>query len=154
MANDESWAAQEFESIELGDKRRKKRLIEYAEQRSKRPNASIAASCESRAATKAAYRLLENEAVGAEEILASHYQKRIERAQGERIVLAVQDTTVLNYSSHPAMQGLGYLQDLTMLSMLVHPTLLITPQRLPLGLIDQQVWVRAAEDYQVERQRR
>lgn len=154
MVDDESWAAQEFEIIELGDKRRKKRLIEYAEQRSKRPNASIAVSCESRAATKAAYRLLDNEAVGAEEILEGHYQKSIDRAQGERIVLAVQDTTVLNYSSHPAMQGLGYLQDLSMLGMLVHTTLLITAQHLPLGLIDQQVWVRAAEDYQVERQRR
>ena len=54
MAEKESWAAEEFEYIELGDKRRKKRLIEYAEQRSKRPNASIAGSCESKAATKAA----------------------------------------------------------------------------------------------------
>jgi hypothetical protein len=151
---EEGWAAKEFEEIELGDPRRKRRLIQLAEQRAKRPNASIAASCGARAATKAAYRLLDNEAVGAEAILEGHYQASLERAKGERIVLAVQDTTVLNYSNHPATQGLGYLQDLQMQGMLVHTTLLVTPQRVPLGLIDQQVWVRTAADFQVERRKR
>ena len=144
---EEEWAAREFTSVELGDPRRKKRLIEVAQQRAKRPNASIAASCGSWAATKAAYRLLDNEAVGAEAILEGHYQASIERARAEAIVLAVQDTTVLNYSQHPATSGLGYLQDLQMQGMLVHSTLLITPQRVPLGLIDQQVWVRDPAEY-------
>lgn len=151
---EEGWAAKEFAEIELGDKRRKKRLIQLAEQRGKRPNASIATSCESRAGMKAAYRLLDNEAVGAEAILEGHYQASIERAKGERIVLAVQDTTILNYSNHPATQGLGYLQDLEMQGMLMHSTLLVTPERVPLGLIDQQVWVRDAEDFQVAREKR
>jgi hypothetical protein len=151
---EEEWARQEFEGIELGDKRRKKRLIQLAEQRGRRPNASIAASCEGQAATKAAYRLLDNEEVGAEAILEGHYQASIARAKGARIVLAVQDTTLLNYSGHPATQGLGYLQDLEMRGMLVHTTLLVTPERLPLGMIDQQVWVREADDFRVKREER
>lgn len=148
------WAAKEFAESELGDKRRKKRLIQVAEQRGRRPNASIATSCEGPAGMKAAYRLLENEAVGAEAILEGHYQASIDRAKEARIVLAVQDTTILNYSNHPATQGLGYLQDLDMQGLLVHTTLLVTPERVPLGLIDQQVWVRAAEDFQVQRRKR
>lgn len=144
---EEGWAAQEFGEVELGDARRQKRLIWLAEQRAKRPEASMAASCGNWAATKAAYRLLDNEAVGAEAMLEGHYQSSIERARTEEIVLAVQDTSVLNYSHHPATQGLGYLQDLQMHGMLVHSTLLITPQRVPLGLIDQQVWVRDPAEY-------
>ncbi len=151
---DEGWAAEEFETVDLGDKRRKKRLIRVAEQRGKRPNASIATSCEDPAGMKAAYRLLDNESVGAEAILEGHYQASIARAKAERIVLAVQDTTILNYSDHPATQGLGYLYDLEMQGMLVHSTLLVTPARVPLGLIDQQVWVRDAADFQVKREKR
>lgn len=149
--DEEGWAAKEFREVELGDRRRKKRLIQLAEQRAQRPLASIAASCGSPAATKAAYRLLDNEGVGAEAILEGHYQASIERVHGEAIVLAVQDTMVANYSHHPATQGLGYLQDLQMRGMLVHSTLLVTPARVPLGLIEQQVWVRAAEDYDKEK---
>jgi hypothetical protein len=151
---EEGWAEQEFRTVELGDPRRKKRLIALAEQRARRPNASFSECCGTIAGMKGAYRLLDNEAVGAEAILEGHYQASIERAKGEEIVLAVQDTTLLNYSTHPATQGLGYLQDLHMLGMLVHTTLLLTPQRVPLGIIDQQVWVRSAEHFQVARQKR
>jgi hypothetical protein len=151
---EENWAAKEFKEIELGDQRRKKRLIQLAEQRGKRPNASIAVSCENRAGMKAAYRLFDNEGVGAEAILEGHYQSSIERARKERIVLAVQDTTYLNYSHHPATIGLGYLQDLHMRGMLMHSTLLVTPERTPLGLIDQQVWARKAEDFKVKGKQR
>lgn len=151
---DEGWAANEFREVDLGDKRRTKRLIRLAQQRSEHPNGSIAVSCGEKADTKAAYRFLDNEAVGAEAILDGHYQASAERASGEKIVLAVQDTTVLDYTSHPATQGMGYVQGLTMRGMLVHSTLLVTPQRVPLGLIDQQVWVRPDEEFRVERDKR
>jgi len=129
-------------------------LIRLAEQRSEHPNSSIAASCGEKAATKAAYRLLDNEAIGAEAILEGHYQASAERAAKEKIVLAVQDTTELNYTNHPATQGLGYLQGLTIRGMLMHSTLLVTTQRVPLGLIDQQVWVQPDEEFRVEREQR
>lgn len=150
----EGWAGNEFREVELGDKRRTRRLIRLAEQRSENPNGSIAASCGEKSDTKAAYRFLDNEAVGAEAILEAHYQATADRATNEAIVLAVQDTTKLNYSSHHATQGLGYLNGLQFRGMYVHCTLLVTPQRVPLGLIDQQVWVRPVEKYQVEHDRR
>jgi len=154
MMQDEGWAANEFREVDLGDKRRTKRLIRLAEQRSENPNGSIAASCGEKSATKAAYRLLDNEAVGAEAIQEGHYRASVERAGRERIVLAVQDTTELDYSRHHATQGLGYLNGLNFRGMYVHSTLLVTPQRVPLGLIDQQVWVRGVEEYRVEHDRR
>jgi hypothetical protein len=151
---DEGWAANEFSEVELGDKRRKKRLIRLAEQRSENPNGSISASCGDKAGTKAAYRFLDNEAVGAEAILESHYQASVERASQESVVLAVQDTTEVNYTTHPEAQGLGYLQGLTIRGLLMHSTMLVTPQRVPLGLIDQQVWARSDAEFQVDRENR
>ncbi len=148
------WAAEEFALVELGDKRRNQRLIALAEQRAGRPNASMAVSCGGKAATKAAYRLLDNEAVGAEEILAGHYACSIQRAQAEEIVLAVQDTTELDYSQHPATQGLGYLNALSQQGMYVHSTLLVTPERVPLGLIDQYLWTRDPADFVVKKEQR
>lgn len=44
MMQDEGWAANEFREVDLGDKRRTKRLIRLAEQRSESPNGSIAGS--------------------------------------------------------------------------------------------------------------
>jgi len=70
----ESWAENEFREVDLGGPRRKHRLIQLVEELGDHPNSSIAVSCGSPAATKAAYRFLENEAVGAQAILESHYQ--------------------------------------------------------------------------------
>jgi hypothetical protein len=65
----------------------------------------------------------------------------------EKVVLAVQDTTPVNLSDHPHTEGLGYLNDLGHSGYFLHSTLMVTPQRTPLGLIQQQVWVRDPADF-------
>lgn len=142
------WAELEFGGVEIGDKRRTKRLVQLARQRVEKPNGSIAESCGSKAGTKAAYRLLDNEDIEAEAIQSGHQRATVKRLAGEKVILAVQDTTQLNYTSHRATQGLGYLQDLSHQGMLVHTTLVVNPQRVPYGIIQQQVWVRPVEEYQ------
>jgi hypothetical protein len=153
MREDGNWAEQEFSEIELGDVRRKKRLIELAGQRARKPNGSISESCGSKAATKAAYRLLDNEDVEADRILESHTSSAIQRARGKTVLLAIQDTTLLDYTRHRATQGLGYLHDLMHQGMIVHSTLLVSPERIAYGLIQQQVWVRPVEDYRKRHKR-
>jgi len=148
------WAEIEFGKVELGDKRRTKRLVQLAKQRIERPNGSIAESCGSKAGTKAAYRLLDNDDIEAEAIQSGHRRATIERISGEKVILAIQDTTQLNYSPHRATQGLGYLQDMSHRGMLVHTTLVVNPQRVPYGIIQQQVWVRPIEEYQKHHQRK
>lgn len=148
MDENEKWAEMEFGEIKLGDKRRTKRLVMLAKQRVERPNGSIAESCGSKAGTKAAYRLLDNEDIEAEAIQSGHRRATLERMKGERVILAIQDTTQLNYTTHRATEGLGYLQDLSHQGMLVHTTLAANPQRVVYGIIQQQVWVRGVEEYQ------
>ena len=71
--------------------------------------ASIVQCCEGWAETKVDYRLLSNEAVEWSAILKPHRVKTMARmAQYER-VLCIQDTTELDFTGHPSIQGLGRL---------------------------------------------
>jgi len=143
----QSWAEQEFGNANLGDYRRTQRLIQLAEQRGSQPNASITQSCGDNASAKAAYRFYENEAISITAILSSHLQATQTRMSQESVVLAVQDTTQLDYTHHPATEGLGTLHNKKQQGMLMHATLAVTPERVPLGIIHQQIWTRPAEDY-------
>jgi hypothetical protein len=62
------------------------------------------------------------------------------------VVLAVQDTTEINWTSHPATTGLGPLGHTACRGLHVHSTLAFTPDRVPLGLFAQHVWARDPDD--------
>lgn len=153
-----SWVQTELAQAKLGDARpprrtrRTKRLVQLAERRGAQPNASIPQACGNAAATKAAYRFYDNEDIPASEILVSHGKATQKRLAQERVVLAIQDTTQLDYTHHPATTGpprrtgLGVLNDEAHQGLLTHTTLAVTPQRVPLGVIQQQVWARSAEE--------
>jgi len=58
------------------------------------------------------------------------------------VVLAVQGTTELDFSGHPATGGLGPIGRGWETGLLVHTTLAVSPEGLPLGLLAQEVWAR------------
>ena len=104
-----SWAREEFETLELGDARRTRRLIRLMDDLSAQPTGSIPLASGGWAETKAAYRLLDNDALDWREILEVHTQRTAERMQGCRFVLCIQDTTELDFTSQPGIAGLGRL---------------------------------------------
>lgn len=138
------WCEEEFGSVELGDKRLDKRLIATAVKLTMQPTAPINQACEDWAATKASYRLFDNDKVTEEKILEPHQLQTQKRMKRYPLVLAVQDTTYLNYTSHPQTKGLGPIgteeQDLS--GFVMHPTLVLTPAGLPLGILTQEIWAR------------
>lgn len=142
-----AWAHDEFKTASLGDARRTARLIKVAAQRAAAPNASLAQSPGSDADTEATYRLFDNDGILPEAILSAHRRKTQERiaAADKRVILAVQDTTQGDFSHHPHIAGIGVIESEHRAGLLVHTTLAVTPQRVPLGLLDQQVWTRPAE---------
>lgn len=142
----EKWAEVEFGAAELHDARRTARLIRMAEQLAERPSQSLPEACEDRAQLKAAYRFFANKKIASSEILKSHVAATAGRVAQEPLVLAVQDTTSLDYTAHPATTGLGVLNDAKHQGFLVHTTLAMTPERVPLGLLAQEVWTRDAAD--------
>lgn len=143
------WAAEELGEAEIGDRRLSQRLVRIAQAFYARPQASIPQACQTRAAAKAAYRFLEHPETSMETALAPHYQATVARMRREAVILAVQDTTSLNYTAHPATENLGpigYRRDRG-LGLLLHDTLAFNREGTPLGLLDVQCWARDGADF-------
>ena len=62
--------------------------------------------------------------------MAPHLSSLKKRAKAEKVILAIQDTSELNYSNHSAMEGIGPLSREKHRGLLIHPTLLFTPEKL------------------------
>jgi hypothetical protein len=145
------WAEQEFGHVRLRDRRHRERLLVVARDFFAQPAANIPQACQSRAKTKAAYRLFEHKAVKMDAILASHYHSTMERIAREKIpvVLAVQDTTSFNYDTHADMEGLGPINKHVdgAQGILMHDTMAYTPGGTAMGLVDIQVWARDPKQF-------
>jgi hypothetical protein len=156
------WASHEFAHAPLPDPRLVKRLISISTDFAQQPTAPIPQACGSWDKTKAAYRFFDNEAVEPEAILAGHVQATLPRLAEHPLVLCAQDTTALNFSTHPQTQGLGPIsnnRDKT-IGLFLHSTLALTPHGQPLGIVHTRTWARrrfgrsSAERNRTPRQRK
>jgi hypothetical protein len=149
------WAADELRYADLGDRRLNRRLARLVGDLAARPATPVPSACGSWAATKAAYRFWDNDQVPAPDILAAHIRRTRDRLPvGGDPILAIQDTTVLTFTHHPGTTGLGYLTALAHRGLLVHTTLCVGPDGVPLGLLGQHVWVRDDADFGKRNDRR
>jgi hypothetical protein len=147
-AQPSAWVRTELESVRFGDERLSKRAFKIVECLAAQPQHSIPQAMGTWSNTKAAYRFLRNPKVTADKILEPHRVSTITRVASAPVVLAVQDTTELNYTHLPATEGLGTIgssKDLR--GMLVHTTIAFTPERVPLGVLAQHTWIRPAEEF-------
>lgn len=144
---DSDWAINEFESADLGDKRRTERLIQLATSMMGQPDGSLPVALKGMAELKAAYRFFDNPANEHQAILESHVRATCRRMAQTPLVLAVQDTCYLDYSHHPATRGLGPTTSERQQGIVLHSTLAITPDKVILGIIQEQVWTRDADTY-------
>ncbi len=150
------WAQTEFGRARLGDARLQARLQGLARDFYARPQAQIPQACGTRAKAKAAYRFFDHERTTMDAILESHYEATAERVRAHRVVLAVQDSTSLNYDAQPAIQNLGPIGTRAdaWFGLMVHDTMAFTAQGLALGLLDVQCWARDAQDFGKKQRRR
>lgn len=140
-----AWAVEEARGARLGDRRRTHRLAHLLSALAVRPGDSLPAACATPAATKAAYRFLANDAIDTAAILASHIAATTDRLRGEATLLALQDTTTLDFSAHAALADVGPLAHPARTGLLVHSVLAATPEGVPLGLLHQHTWARDPE---------
>jgi hypothetical protein len=131
-------------------------LQKLADDFSTQPQAPITQASADWAATKAAYRFFENPHASAKKIFAAHRLRTSQRIEGQQVVLAIQDTTYLNYSHHPRTTGLGPIGDSRSdaQGLILHSTLVVTPAGLPLGLLTQELWARPGYKPQSVRERK
>jgi hypothetical protein len=134
--------AEEFADVDFNEKRLEKRFRQTMETLSKDPQKSIYGSSANRAEAKAIYNLLGNDKFNKNEILRAHREATIRRMEGRSLILAVQDTTSVNYDSQREMEGNGYISDKTM-GVNIHSCLAVTPEGLVLGTLYQMGFNRA-----------
>lgn len=137
-----TWVDEIVGDIELGDPRRNQRLRTLLQTLVKRPAESIPQACNSWAETLAAYRFFSNDAIAPEAIIAGLTQATLARCQGQPYVLAIQDTTTLDYSHQSKTSGLGPLETAKQRGLMLHTTLAVGANGVPLGILDHQCWAR------------
>ena len=107
VATDTNGAVRACADAELGDERRTTRLVELANVLGQHPTAALPEACGDGGMLKAAYRFFDNDAIEAQDMLQSHVESTYRRLDQVSLVLAVQETTEVNWTGHPATQGVG-----------------------------------------------
>lgn len=136
-----SWSRQEFAGFDLKDTRLTERIVGIADAFSAQPLSPISAACQDWAGVKGAYRFFDNEKVTAAKILQPHFERTIERMCSHERVFAIQDTTYLDYTDHPATQGLGPIGTKAQKrqGLVKHTTLVVSASGVPLGCLTDTV---------------
>ena len=146
LPDDPNWALSACADAELGDERRTTRLGERAGVLAQPPTAALPEACGDGARLKAASRFFANAAIAPHDVLLSQSEATYGRLSKVPLVWAVQETTAVDWTAHPAPTGLGPLGPTACQGLLVPSTLAFTPARIPLGLVAHQVWARAPDD--------
>lgn len=142
------WSMREASFTDFGDVRLTKRYGRLLGDLGAKPEGSVPQACENWAATKGAYRFWDHEQVTPQAIRRGQCERTMERIkESGGMILAIQDTTDLVYSTHPHMTGLGPLPGAKTAGkapqgLLVHLVLAVSAQGVPPGLLHQEVWAR------------
>jgi transposase-like protein/transposase Tn5 family protein len=148
-----AWVDRELATSKFKDARLGKRFRSLLEQLSSSPGGPIPLACQDWTNTKAAYRFLDNDRVSEAEILAGHFdatRNRVSTTAG--LILVLHDTTELTYHREDGRQighlGTSQVGSTTrplyhkVCGILMHSSLAVTTDGLPLGLSAIKFWTR------------
>lgn len=150
-----TWIDREVEGCNFGDVRLARRFSKLLGMMSDSLGQSVPYGCQDWANTKAAYRFFSNDEVSEDQIMAGHFQAtrgRLSRA-GQKILM-VHDTCEFSFQREKDSKiGLlgraccgkdkdGRLKHFTVRGILMHSSLAITLDGLPLGLAAIKFWTR------------
>jgi hypothetical protein len=154
-AGTSSWLDDELAGCDFADERLGQRLRKLLERMEGAMEQSLPLACQDWANTKAAYRFLANDRVSEAEILRGHFQATHSRgAASDGIILVLHDTTEFSYQRKRAdAVGLtcrvnsgkdkaGRFRMHTVCGLLMHSSLAVTTEGLPLGLSALKFWTR------------
>jgi len=147
------WIMEELRTVALGDKRLDQRFATILDQLSGKPRESIPAACGGWSEITAAYRFFDNDKVTPEKILAPHGDAILQRCAEHAVVLIAQDTSELELTRREEKVG-GPLGDENHWGIHIHPSLVMTPGQIPLGVWHAHMWARDPEDFRKRLQAR
>ncbi|GAB2208963.1 IS4 family transposase [Roseibium sp. ROS1] len=150
------WVDTETSGCDLGDARLNRRLGSMLAALAERPGKSLPTSFQDWSNTKAAYRFFANGNVNEDKILEGHFSASRQRFQATTgPILILQDTTEFSFTrTAPEKIGFtktstgrkekdGRFRQHTLCGLLMHASLAITPEGIPLGLTAAKFWSRA-----------
>lgn len=136
------WSEMEFGGAVLGDARRSRRLEMIAAALAAEPGRSISTTC-GKSGAQSVSRLLGREEVTLESVTEAHRKQTRHRCGEYGRVLAIQDTTVLDFTTHDCLEGIGPVsQSKRSRGLLMHTVLTLNAEKTPLGICGLQVWAR------------
>jgi Transposase DNA-binding/Transposase Tn5 dimerisation domain len=142
------WIDQELATLDLGDDRLHARQKLLLDRFAADPSASIPGACRGWAETHGAYRFFAHPRVTPEEVLRPHSQATLARIAEHPVVLLPQDTTELDFTRpKEVVEGAGPLNWVERTGFFQHAQLAVTPERLPLGVLDAGTWGRDGDDH-------
>ena len=150
-----AWLDGEVAGCDLADERLNKRLHKLLGQIGGAMGQSIPFACQDWSNAKAAYRFLSNERVSEAVILAGHFRSTRDRAgSAEGLIFVLHDTTEFIYqrdepeaigftkSVNSGRDKAGRVRSHTVCGILMHSSLAVTSEGLPLGLAAVKFWTR------------
>jgi hypothetical protein len=144
----QEWILQETAAADMGDERLDRRFGIVLNAMSQKPSLKFPAGCNGRAEMEAAYRFLDNDKVGKDQILFPHRSATLERIRAEKVVLIPQDTTELDMTRpREIMEGVGPLNDGSRVGFHDHLLLAFTPEGVPLGAVAADIWARDFDEF-------
>ena len=155
FGGDDNWADHEIAGCEFKDARLGRRYAKLLKRMGSAMGESIPLVCQDWANTKAAYRFFASERVSEADILGGHFQSTRDRfAASSGPILILHDTTEFTYQrEQPALIGstksvnsgkdnAGRVRSHTICGILMHSSLAVTTEGLPLGLTAVKFWTR------------
>ena len=140
------WVEEEFQDADFGDRRLGKRIKAILTKLADAPTKSLAGAMRGWAETIGAYRFFDNPKVTLEKVMSPHRQALRERLKSHPRALVVQDTTELDFTPKKKMKGPGPLSTVHRRGFFAHTHLVVTPDRLVLGVLHAQIYAREDED--------
>jgi hypothetical protein len=143
ILTDLAWAEQTATAACLPDKRLKNRLARILFDSLQRPSASIPQTAGDAYQAKGTYRFYSNPRVTAPALCRGFAAETARECLEHETVLAVQDTTTLNFTSLDSIPELGPIDSGGLArGVHLHTTLAVTPAGRVIGPLDQQYWAR------------
>lgn len=137
-----TWAAEQFDTCDLGDERRTARAVTMAAQFAANPSGSTPEQTETWADCKAAYRLFDCEEVTFSGLATPHWQRTKARTSGHYLLLG--DTTVVSFDGERNISGMGIISSGSAQGYLLHSSLMVSADSSHpvLGLAGQTIYYR------------
>lgn len=132
----------ELPQIHFGDKRLDDRFLKLVDDLAKTPAASLPEAARDWASPKAAYRFFDNPKVDPDLIQDSLLCDALDHLPPDGPILAVQDTTSLDFTGHRATTELGYLAHAKRRGLFLHSVLAVSAEGVPCGVLDRRTWTR------------